>query len=522
MATIGSLNILLGMSTAAFTSGVKQAQSGIGSLISSVTSLGGVFGGLTASLNVGSLAGTFKSFVSDAMENIDAQAKFADSLSLTTEAFATFAYGAKLAGVDQETLAGSFSRMIQNADKLNVVGLTTEQAFMKVADAVAAATTPTERMNIAAEAFGAKAAAKMLPMLMQGSAGFAAMRAEAEKAGIALSRLDAARVEQANDAITKMGEVVTGVANTVAVQLSPFIQAAADKFVEFATSGQGAAGFVVDAIEWVVTAVAKAADYLALFQVGWYGLKTAAGAVLLALTSTLDQFGRAIVDVLNLIPGVEIQFTDSISHMADALAEGMKEDAAKASEAWDTFMKGENTAKATKFFADVRAQAAKTAESVADMNAKNAQQTIQAPAKVVDNTAGGVGDMVDLAMKGAEDIRRSAAQTFEATRTPLEKYESRIAELSGMLQAGAIDQETFGRAAQQAADALEVGAGPAAPQFASLDSSGGIALAAAESATLRVQSSQQENQKEANKAAIKTAELMKELVANLKTGSGAA
>ena len=57
--------------------------------------------------------------------------------------------------------------------------------------------------------------------------------------------------------------------------------------------------------------------------------------------------------------------------------------------------------------------------------------------------------------KAAEDMARAAEQVFDATRTPLEKYESRIDELSDLLNAGAIEWDVYGRAVRQAREQLE-------------------------------------------------------------------
>ncbi|MEM6798000.1 MAG: hypothetical protein AAF589_00670, partial [Planctomycetota bacterium] len=64
-------------------------------------------------------------------------------------------------------------------------------------------------------------------------------------------------------------------------------------------------------------------------------------------------------------------------------------------------------------------------------------------------------DGMEAGQEAADDLARSAAQVFEATRTPLEKYEQRIGELSDMLNAGVLGWDTYGRAIRDAREQLE-------------------------------------------------------------------
>lgn len=61
---------------------------------------------------------------------------------------------------------------------------------------------------------------------------------------------------------------------------------------------------------------------------------------------------------------------------------------------------------------------------------------------------GGKGGKLDA-------IASEAARIFEQTRTPLERYESAIARLNGLLASGAISQDTYNRAVIQAEDAFD-------------------------------------------------------------------
>lgn len=77
------------------------------------------------------------------------------------------------------------------------------------------------------------------------------------------------------------------------------------------------------------------------------------------------------------------------------------------------------------------------------------------------NALGGINDQLDgMGGEGgkagrASDMLAEAARIFEATRTPLERYQATIARLNELLAAGAINQDTYNRAVIQAQDAFK-------------------------------------------------------------------
>lgn len=58
------------------------------------------------------------------------------------------------------------------------------------------------------------------------------------------------------------------------------------------------------------------------------------------------------------------------------------------------------------------------------------------------------------AVKGLNKLQQEAKRIFEATRTPLERYNEEMAQLNMLLEKGYINQDTFGRAVEQASDRL--------------------------------------------------------------------
>ena len=64
-------------------------------------------------------------------------------------------------------------------------------------------------------------------------------------------------------------------------------------------------------------------------------------------------------------------------------------------------------------------------------------------------------DALNAQKKKQDEMAQAAQSIFDSTRSPLEKYEAQIGKLSELLNGGAIDWDTYGRAIRQARDELE-------------------------------------------------------------------
>jgi len=215
------------------------------------------------------------------MTSIDNLAKTADKLGITTESLAGLQHAAELTGVSTETMNMALQRMTRRVaeaaqgtgeakgalqelgiDAQALVQLPLDQQMEIVADAMSGVGTQADRVRLAMKLFDSEGVA-LVNTLGGGSEALRGMMQEAETLGVALSRVDAAQVEQANDAITRAGGVFTGIGNQLAVSLSPLIARVADLFRQsaldaegFGSIGQKATnalargfGFVADAVQ---------------------------------------------------------------------------------------------------------------------------------------------------------------------------------------------------------------------------------------------------------------------------------
>lgn len=272
-----------GAAIASFASGVKSMHSGLGGLVAKV---GALTGGLVTTYTV-------ISRVKKAFGEVDEIAKLSDRLGIGTEQLIGLQHAAGLAGISTEELTTALEFMTKKGRSVEGIGI--------IADDMAALTSATDRAELAVKLFG-KSGIKMVNVLAGGSKGLQEMQEDAQKLGLTLSRVDAAKVELAGDAISRIGSLFDGVARKIAVELSPFIQAAADAFVNLGVEGTGWAGKVRAAVDFAVSAVGAFADALFTVQVGWktfqLGGQIAMSGVVTAvafLTKQIEMFSEAVV-----------------------------------------------------------------------------------------------------------------------------------------------------------------------------------------------------------------------------------
>jgi hypothetical protein len=526
MATaISKLAVLLTANTAGFTSGLKGAVAPLKSFGSSVTSIGSkvvAFGGALTALAAG--AG-MAALVKGQMESIDSTAKLSDRLGIATEKLTGLQHAADLSGVSNEQLTGGFEKLLKSLgeaaqgggqagaalakmglDAKQLVDADPDQAFIAISEGLKNINNPAERATTAMEVFG-KSGQSLLPLMLSGKEGITAAMEEAEKLGLTFSRVDAAKVEAANDAMTRLQAVFVGVARTLAIQLSPFIDAAASKLTDLASSGDGMGKMVVNAFEWVVTGIAKAADFIGLLKAGFYTLKGVASLALLGIAAPLNLVIQG-VEWLGKKLGV-LGDDSTWGAFSQGLQDGLVDEADKAfkqaGESWNEFVSGKHSAAAAQMFDGIRAKAQQNAQAVADNAAKMrgaaaatedwaaklklAEQNAQ---KVTDTIAGlqkevaqfGKSDadkkLADLAALGAtpeqlsqakksldqldalnaakkksEELQDRAKSVLESIQTPTQKYDEQIGSLSELLNNGLLSWDQYGAAVRKAREELE-------------------------------------------------------------------
>ena len=145
----------------------------------------------------------------------------------------------------------------------------------------------------------------------------------------ATNKIDAQRLQAMHDSVSKAGEAFRGMAATIGSKLAPIIQMVADWFVKLVGDGEGFKTQFSAIFAALVRAVGVFADAWRGIEVIWAGLKIAFAGFELAVLTGLQSIDHMIVDVANKMPGVHLQYSQTIDGMTKVSrdrVDGLKKD----------------------------------------------------------------------------------------------------------------------------------------------------------------------------------------------------
>jgi tape measure domain-containing protein len=312
--------------------------------------------------------------------------------------------------------------------------------------------------------------------------------------------------------LTKMGQTITekmdlrGVIGGITESMSALADAALPVLEQFigglaegGNMGERAGSMVLTGAEWISTGIAYAMNAVDLIAAGWRAAQAGVAYAIGGILKAIDWMGDGVVKLLNMLPGVQLEWTDTFSQMGDALIEEGDRLGGLAIDNLDSFSDGHRTKAVGEFFDTVRANAAKAKTATEDVG-KAAEKTgmkIEAAAAVQNTkvkellddmrkqvaefnmtaaqklgeqvkTAGGTDADVDAAMgmqgqldamekakEKAADLAQAAKGIIDAQQTPVEKYDAEIGKLSELRAAGLLTWDQYGRAVRAAREELE-------------------------------------------------------------------
>src|SRR5690554_4373393 len=222
----------------------------------------------------GVAAGGMAAMINVQRQNIDSLAKTSDALNIASEKLAGLRHAAEqTAGVSSGVLDKSIMKMNKGLaeaangtgearlalDMLGISaeslqGMTADQKFNSISAAMGGVADHGDRALIATQLFG-REGARLVSVLELGEDGLARYQAEMEAVGMALSRVDASKVEAANDSIDRAQKVATGFAQQLTVAAAPAIQGIADALFESAVEAGGFGNIATKMVGGVVKAV---------------------------------------------------------------------------------------------------------------------------------------------------------------------------------------------------------------------------------------------------------------------------
>ena len=228
----------------------KRAFKAIGRSLKSVTRA--IFSMKTGFISAAGIAG-IGFFVKKSMNATDEMAKMSRAIGVSVEELQSLRHAAALGGLQATQLDKAVQKLAINmADMSRGVGLA-KDVFEKhnirvkeadgslrsvmdvmddVADVTAAMTNQTEKADLAYKLFGARGA-KMINMLNGGSDAMRSAMAEAEKLGLVMSAETAQGVEDANDALTRLGAFLTSTFTRAVAELAPMIERVTEAIINF-------------------------------------------------------------------------------------------------------------------------------------------------------------------------------------------------------------------------------------------------------------------------------------------------
>jgi hypothetical protein len=186
----------------------------------------------------------------DQFPAIDKVGKFSREIGMSTESLIAFQHASKIAGMDASSLDKGFKRMLKSVGEARQ-GLTTplrgfslmglrlddineldpEQIFLKIADAVQAMDDPIDKATGLTQIFG-RAGGELAVLFEQGAEGLKKAKEEAERLGITFDAVDAAKVEEANDAILRAKQTFKGAFSRLAIDVAPQVEAVGKSMTE--------------------------------------------------------------------------------------------------------------------------------------------------------------------------------------------------------------------------------------------------------------------------------------------------
>ena len=337
--------------------------------------------------------------VNSSRKSIDVLAKKSDQLGIATEKLVAFQHLGELTGVSANSMNSSLERMGKrlveaaqgmgaarprlerlNLSAAELVKLSPDEQYKALAESVKGLSTQSEKAAAVAALFGREGLA-LLNTIEAGAEGFAQAESDVAAFGTAISRVDAAKVEEANDSFERVQEALKGVATQLTVQLAPIMKFIADRFVDAARESGGFTDQIVSGMNLAIEAVAFFADTIRGLQVVWKLAEVAAmGFISLTLTG-LDELQKAATGALSWIPGVDIAPSSALSEWAEESRQALIMTNKELGKLIDDPMPSTNV---KQFFATIKEETQIAAEAIAESRASEIEKVIEHQAKLTE------------------------------------------------------------------------------------------------------------------------------------------
>ena len=439
-AKIASLVVDLTANSASYNKELKKSKKETGAWANDVKKYAKVGAAAIVAAGASSAAG-LAVLTAESMKSIDLLAKTSDKLGFATNKLAGYRHQAELNGMAQRSMDNSLQAMVRRVseaadgmgtaskalkelgiDAKALESLSPDQQFSKIADEMGKVKNQSDKVKLSYQVFGREGIG-MVNVMRGGSVAMAEAVKEAEQLGIAINRVDAAKIEAANDAAYRSDQVWKGLGNTLAINVSPFITAMKTDFVESSKEANGFRDYVATGMKVVSKSIGFAGNAVHGMRVVWKGTQLVVATFISETLTHLDSLSRGIVEFANLIPGINIEL-DPNSGIAGFAKVARNQVTKLKGELHDTAMQELPSDKVDKYFKKIQSEAQKAAEKIAALSSRK-------------NTDDGV---VDSSSSGS-DVDRVAAELRAQNETTEQSYKRRKTIIDKALTAEQISKD---------------------------------------------------------------------------------
>lgn len=486
---IGALRVVLGLDTAAFSAGAKEAQSSLDKLAAGFKT---ALAGLAAGAILAQITSSIKGVIDQAVE----LGKVSEKFGIPVEQLSALKYAAEQSEVSFDSLSkglGKFSKAMldavvnpsgQAAKAFQSIGISASQlnlndvqgSLEKVADKFSTLGPGADKAGVAMKLFG-KAGADMIPLLNKGSDGIQALIDKANDLGIVISAKTAEDALQFNNTLKD----IQASSQAFWIQLTAALLPALQQLATFFNNAQREGGFLKSLIPNLITD----ADIATVQRLGqgfenlgriwdafkaiglartWDEMQTAAAGLTAAVEANrkaLEDLDRAAANAPsfkgfldNINEGIRAgeQYAASLNHVNTAVMGGKN--------ALDQFIQSQQ-----KSLAAQQAQAQTVGAAVGTQEAMRVTMEGQAIALAHNIT---MTDAQRVALKnlsdqaGAAAIQLKGAQLTQEMLSPWDLYAQKVRDVNIELANNAISAATAQKASAKAASDMTSSYGQAA------------------------------------------------------------
>ena len=287
MAQVSGIEVKFSADTSDLDKGIASA----GSKIQNFGKMAAIgLAGMAAAAAAGGVA--LGALTRQAINFADEIGKTAQKIGMTSESLSRLEYAAKLSDISLGQLQvglGQLSKNMQAGDDAfaalgisvtNSQGLLrgTEEVLLDVAERFAGMEDGAGKTALAMQIFG-RSGADLIPFLNAGRDGIAQLTSEADRFGLTISTQTSKAAEGFNDNLTRLGGVLTGLANKISERSAPAMKNLTDRFIKFIDEG----GYVESIANMIGYAMDKLAEAVQWVSSAWEALSIRLNAAVVML-----------------------------------------------------------------------------------------------------------------------------------------------------------------------------------------------------------------------------------------------